>query len=86
MKKVYYQLIDPVNKDNITGDRVYPDSSNENILGILLRELHLNKDDYAEFVPATKPCDAVPNMPDYYMSHGYIEGTSKLITIIIISQ
>ena len=30
--------------------------------------------------------NAVPNMPDYYMSHGYIDGTSKLITIIIISK
>lgn len=86
MKKVYYQVVDPVNKTSITGDKEYNSNSNEIVLETLLRELHLNKDDYAEYVPVTKPYDAVPNMPDYYMSHGYIDGTSKLITIIIISK
>lgn len=86
MKKVYYQIIDPINKTSITGDRVTNEENNTRILEILLKELHLSKEDYAEYVPATKPSDAVPNMPDYYMSHGYIEGTSKLVTVVIISM
>lgn len=86
MKKVYYQLVDPINKTSSTGDREYTDCSNEKVLEILLKELHINKEEYMEFVPATRPCDSVPNMPDYYMSHGYIEGTSKLFTAIIISK
>lgn len=84
MKKVYYQLVDPINRTSSTGDRLYTDGCNE--IEAILRELHINSDDYIQRTSCTKPNSTVPNMPEYYMTQGYIDGTSKLFTAIVITE
>lgn len=84
MKKVYYQLVDPINRTSSMGDRLYADNCNE--IEAILRELHINSDDYIQCASCTRPNNTVPNMPDYYIVQGYIDGTSKLFTAIVITE
>jgi hypothetical protein len=84
MKKVYYKIIDPVNDITLAGCRVYPDYNYRKVVEVLLKELGINADDYRERTPITNAQDSIPGMPEYYMTQGYVYGTSKLVSITVV--
>jgi len=82
MKKVYLQIIDPINKTSISSCDEYPD---EYMQG---PETSLKKFgiDYKRITGSSieQPADILPMMPEYILFQGVVEGTSKLVTIVTI--
>lgn len=76
--KAYYMLVDPIHKTSRIGDKEGDNLS----LPILLRELGIKEEEYMykELLGET----IIPNMPKHTMYQGNIEGTSQVLSVIII--
>ena len=71
-------LVDPMHKTSRVGDREGDNLS----LSILLRELGIKEDGF--MYSHIKGESTIPNMPKHTMYQGNIEGTSQILSVIII--
>lgn len=71
-------LVDPVHKTSRVGNREGDNLS----LSILLRELGIKEEEYVHDCIMGE--NLIPNMPKHIMCQGNIEGTSQILSVIII--
>lgn len=82
MKKVYIQIVDPLNGTCISACHEYPDEHNQAVEYTLLNYgIQLHRCDLESITD--EDC-AIPKMPKYLLTHGTVDGTSKLISIIVV--
>ena len=81
MKKVYVQIIDPINGTTLSASHEYPDEYN-NIVERTLRQYDLTGDENYEAMSGTG--EELPGMPDYLLLHGIERGTSKIVNITVV--
>lgn len=81
MKKVYIQIIDPLNGTCVNACHEYPSEYNQAIeatirhYGISMEGDYISKDECGE---------ELPGMPEYLLIHGLEKGTSKLVNITVV--
>ena len=84
MQKVYIQIVDPIHGTNINACHEYPDEYNQSIEATL-KQYGLPIDG-KNFGCISDSESDLPGMPNYYMSQGLVEGTSKLVNIIVVHE
>lgn len=82
MKKVYIQIIDPINGTCLNACHEYPNEYNQAIEATLRQYGLPNKNEHFEIINSTGA--ELPGMPEYLLAHGLVDGTSKLVNITII--
>lgn len=82
MKKVYIQIIDPINGTCINAYHEYPSEYNQAVEATL-RQYNLPEVD-GDTVALCNGKDGLPGMPNYLLLHYLVEGTSKLVHITVI--
>lgn len=81
MKKVYIQIIDPINGTTLNASHEYSDEYN-NIVERTLRQYGLTRNESYEATSSIGK--ELPGMPDYLLIHGIERGTSKIVNITVI--
>lgn len=82
MKKVYIQIIDPLNGTCVNAYHEYPNEYNH-AMEATLRQYNLpNTWKHSETTGDNG--SELPGMPSYLLSHGLVDGTSKLVNITVI--
>lgn len=81
MKKVYIQIIDPINGTTLNASHEYP-SEYSQAAETTLRIYGLHADENYEAMSGTG--EELPNMPNYLLLHGVERGTSKIVNITVI--
>jgi hypothetical protein len=83
MKRVYIQIIDPINSTCVNACHEYPDEYNQAVEATL-RYYNLSADEDYEAMGETG--HEIPGMPNYLLVHGLERGTSKLVNITVVGQ
>lgn len=81
MKKVYIQIIDPINGTTLNASHEYPSEYNQAVEATL-RIYGLCADENYEAMSGTG--EELPGMPNYLLLHGVERGTSKIVNITVI--
>lgn len=81
MKKVYIQIIDPINGTTLSASHEYPNECNTAVERTL-RQYSLTADENYEAMSGTG--EELPGMPSYLLLHGIERGTSKIVNITVI--
>lgn len=71
-------LVDPIHKTSRIGDKEGDNLS----LSTLLRELEIKEEQYV--YDCVMGENLIPNMPKHIMYQGNVEGTSQILSVIII--
>lgn len=82
MKRVYIQIIDPINGTCLNACHEYPDEYNQAVEATLRQYGLPNESRHFEAMSGTGT--ELPGMPEYLLSHGLVDGTSKLVNITVI--
>lgn len=82
MKKVYIQIIDPMNGTCVNACHEYPKEYNQVVETTL--KLYGLPSESKHFEAMSKEDNELPGMPEYLLSHGLIDNTSKLVNITVI--
>lgn len=80
MKKVYIQIIDPIHGTCVNACHEYPDEYNQAVEATLRQYNLPNESRHFEAMSGTE----LPGMPEYLLSHGLVDGTSKLVNITVV--
>lgn len=81
MKKVYIQIIDPINGTTLSASHEYPSEYNQAVEATL-RYYNLSAEEDYEAMSGTG--HELPGMPEYLLIHGLEKGTSKLVNITVV--
>lgn len=81
MKKVYIQIIDPLNGTCVNACHEYPSEYNQAVEATL-RYYNLSAEEDYEATSGTG--HELPGMPEYLLIHGLEKGTSKLVNITVV--
>lgn len=82
MKKVYIQIIDPLNGTCVNACHEYPSEYNQAVEATLRQYNLPNEGKHFEAMSGTG--EELPGMPEYLLSHGLVSGTSKLVSITVV--
>lgn len=83
MKKVYIQIIDPLNGTCMNACHEYPSEYNQAVKATL-KQYGIYDDSEYTFEGMTNTESDLPGMPKYAMCCGKVEGTSKLVSITVV--